>query len=242
MSRVALVTGAASGIGAATARRLAAGGAHVVVADLRDGAETVRAIERDGGSAVAAVVDVRDSVTVQDVVERTLVASERIDLLVCSHGVGGPLAPLTEHGDEDWSAVIDVNLTGTFTCCRAVLPGMLARGAGRIVNVASVAGKEGNPLSSAYSASKAGVIGLTKSLAREVAEQGVLVNCVTPGVIESPMLAGGPELREYVLARTPMRRVGQPAEVAALIAWLCSDACSFTTGAVLDISGGRASY
>ncbi|HST40237.1 MAG TPA: SDR family NAD(P)-dependent oxidoreductase [Conexibacter sp.] len=239
---MALVTGAASGIGAATARRLAAAGAHVVVADLRDGAETVRAIEQDGGSAVAAVADVRHPGAVQQLAEQTLAAWERVDLLVCSHGVSGPLAPLTEHGDDDWGTVIDVNLTGTFNCCRAVLPGMLARGAGRIVNVASVAGKEGNPLSSAYSASKAGVIGLTKSLAREVAEHGVVVNCVTPGVIESPMLAGGPELREYVLARTPMRRVGQPAEVAELIAWLCSDACSFTTGAVLDISGGRASY
>lgn len=242
MSCVALVTGAASGIGAATAHRLAADGAHVVVADLQDGTATVDAIISAGGSAVAARLDVRDAGAVEGLVGETLTRHERLDLLVCSHGVGGPLAPLTEHGDDDWQAVIEVNLTGTFHCCRAALPGMLARGRGRIVNVASVAGKEGNPNSTAYSASKAGVIGLTKSLAREVAERGVFVNCVSPGVIESPMLAGGPALREYVLARTPMRRVGQPAEVAEAIAWLCSDACSFTTGAVLDISGGRASY
>jgi NAD(P)-dependent dehydrogenase (short-subunit alcohol dehydrogenase family) len=161
---------------------------------------------------------------------------------VTSHGVGGRPAPLVEQSEQDWRSVIDVNLAGVFYVCRAVAGSMRERRAGRIVNVASVAGKEGNPGLGVYSASKAGVIALTKVLGRELATDGVIVNCVTPGAVETPMLAGGEAALEYVLARTPMGRVGRPEEVAELIAWLCSDACTFTTGAVLDISGGRASY
>jgi 2-dehydro-3-deoxy-L-rhamnonate dehydrogenase (NAD+) len=166
-----------------------------------------------------------------------------IDVLVCSAGVPGASLPTVDVTDEEWRRVMAINADGVFWCNRAVLPGMIARGYGRIVNVASIAGKEGNPMAGAYSASKAAVIGLTKAIGKDVAQSGVLVNCVAPAVIETPILAGvSQEHVDYMLQRIPMGRVGRAEEVAALICWLASDECSFSTGAVYDISGGRAVY
>jgi 3-oxoacyl-[acyl-carrier protein] reductase len=241
--RVALVTGGAGDIGSSIAVRLAQDGVRVILADHRDPRATVSAIEGAGGSATGVLFDVRDPVAVATSIGSIREEQGALDIVVNAHGVGGPLAPLHEHSDAQWEALLGVNLTGVFNVCRSALPAMLDGGGGRIVNIASVAGKEGNPNSAAYSASKAGVIGLTKALAREVASQGVLVNCVTPGVIDTAMVqASDTELVEYVVSRTPMGRLGLPAEVAEMVAWLCSSACSFSTGAVFDISGGRASY
>ena len=224
--RSAIVTGGASGIGAAIAHRLGNAGVEVYSFDITGGRETI-------------LVDV----TNEEGCRRAVAASEPIDILVNSAGVAGQNAPSWKMPDGEFERVIAINLVGTYYMCRAVIPGMVARGWGRIVNIASIAGKEGNPNASAYSASKAGVIGLTKSLAKEVANTGVLVNCVTPAVIETPMLGQvSDEHLKYMLSKIPMGRLGQPEEVAALVCWLSSDECSFSTGAVFDISGGRATY
>jgi 3-oxoacyl-[acyl-carrier protein] reductase len=180
-------------------------------------------------------------------VERAVAAVERdlghVDVLVCSAGVPGQSLPTVEVTDEEWRRVMAVNADGVFFCNRAVLPRMVERGYGRIVNVASIAGKEGNPMAGAYSASKAAVIALTKAIGKDVADTGVLVNCVAPAVIETPILEGiTQEHTEYMVARIPMGRMGTPAEVAALVCWLASEECSFSTGATYDISGGRAVY
>jgi len=224
--RSAIVTGGASGIGAAIARRLRSAGIEVHTLDVTAAPDTIQ-------------VDVTD----EEACRRAVSGSEPVDILVNSAGVAGQNAPTWKLPDGEFERVIAVNLIGTYYMCRAVIPGMVARGWGRIVNIASIAGKEGNPNASAYSASKAGVIGLTKSLAKEVADTGVLVNCVTPAVIETPMLGQvSDEHLKYMVSKIPMGRVGQPDEVAALVSWLCSDECSFSTGAVFDISGGRATY
>jgi 2-dehydro-3-deoxy-L-rhamnonate dehydrogenase (NAD+) len=224
--RTAIVTGGASGIGAAIAHRLRSSGVHVHSFDITAGGETIQ-------------VDV----TNEEACRRAVSRSEPIDILVNSAGVAGQNAPSWQLPDGEFERVIAVNLVGTYYMCRAVIPTMVARGWGRIVNIASIAGKEGNPNASAYSASKAGVIGLTKSLAKEVADTGVLVNCVTPAVIETPMLGQvSDEHLKYMLSKIPMGRLGQPEEVAALVCWLVSDECTFSTGAVFDISGGRATY
>jgi 2-dehydro-3-deoxy-L-rhamnonate dehydrogenase (NAD+) len=224
--RSAIVTGGASGIGAAIAHRLSSGGVEVHRFDITGGRETKQ-------------VDV----TNEEACRRAVSGSEPIDILVNSAGVAGQNAPSWKLPDGEFEHVIAVNLIGTYYMCRAVIPGMLARGWGRIVNISSIAGKEGNPNASAYSASKAGVLGLTKSIAKEVAGTGILVNCVTPAVIETPMLGQvSDEHLKYMVSKIPMGRVGQPEEVAALVCWLCSDECSFSTGAVFDISGGRATY
>jgi 2-dehydro-3-deoxy-L-rhamnonate dehydrogenase (NAD+) len=224
--RSAIVTGGASGIGAAIAHGLRSAGVEVHGFDTTAGRETI---------------DV--DVTNEDACRRAVAQSEPVDILVNSAGVAGQNAPSWKMPDGEFERVIAVNLFGTYYMCRAVIPGMVACGWGRIVNIASIAGKEGNPNASAYSASKAGVIGLTKSIAKEVAGTGVLVNCVTPAVIETPMLGQvSDEHLKYMLSKIPMGRVGQPEEVAALVCWLCSDECSFSTGAVFDISGGRATY
>jgi len=224
--RTAVVTGGASGIGAAVVRRLRASDIQAIVFDTTEAPGTTR-------------VDVTD----EDACRRAIAGIPQVDLLINSAGVAGRNAPSWELPHGEFERVLAVNLMGTYYMCRAVLPGMVARGWGRIVNVASIAGKEGNPNAVPYSASKAGVIGLTKAIAKEVATSGVLVNCVTPAVIQTPLLGQvSDEHLQYMVSKIPMNRVGQPDEVAALISWLCSDECSFSTGAVFDISGGRATY
>jgi 3-oxoacyl-[acyl-carrier protein] reductase len=243
--RVAIVTGAARGIGLAIAARLLEEGARVVLAD-RDTLEAQRqALTHDatGERAVGLALDVTDPASIHAAVEATRARFGTLDILVNNAGIAGRSLPLSELTDADWRSVLDVDLSGVFYCCRAVVPGMLERGYGRIVNVASIAGKEGNPNAIPYSAAKAGVIGLTKALAKEVATGGILVNAVTPAVIETDILQQvSAEHVRYMVSRIPMGRTGQPAEVAALVAWLCSEQCSFSTGAVFDISGGRATY
>jgi 2-dehydro-3-deoxy-L-rhamnonate dehydrogenase (NAD+) len=232
--RVALVTGAASGIGAAVAKRLLAEGARVASLDLHpEAAEGVLAV----------TADVSDSSQVDAAVGRVAHELGRIDVLVCCAGVTGESLPTVAVTDEEWRRVLAINADGVFFCNRAVIPAMIERGFGRIVNVASVAGKEGNPMAAAYSASKAAVIAMTKAIGKDLAQTGVIVNCIAPAVIETPILAGiSQEHVDYMLARIPMGRAGRPEEVAALVCWLASEECSFSTGATYDISGGRAVY
>ena len=243
--QVAIVTGAARGIGLATAKLLRAGGATVAAVD-KDAArlaEAVPEIGLPGEEAVDVNVDVTDARQVEGMVDDLVARFGRVDVLVNNAGIAGRSVPTWELNDEDWFSVLDLNLTGTFYCTRAVLPVMRERGYGRVVNVASIAGKEGNPNAVPYSASKAGVIGLTKAVAKEVAGENILVNCVTPAVIRTEILNQVSEAHvEYMLSRIPMRRAGEPDEVAELIAWLASGKCTFSTGAVFDVSGGRATY
>ena len=232
--RVALVTGAASGIGAAVARRLQAEGARVAAFDLRAEAP-------EGVLALAG--DVSDSARVDAAVAHVDAELGPVEVLVCSAGVPGQSLPTVDVTDDEWRRVLAINADGVFFCNRAVLPGMISRGYGRIVNVASIAGKEGNPMAAAYSASKAAVIALTKAIGKDVARTGVVVNCVAPAVIDTPILEGiSEEHVEYMVERIPMGRMGQPEEVAALVCWLASEECTFSTGATYDISGGRAVY
>jgi 3-oxoacyl-[acyl-carrier protein] reductase len=196
-----------------------------------------------GDDAFALQTDVTNPASVRATVAACLGRFGQIDVLVNNAGVTGPSAPLADYPDDDWRRVLAVDLDGTFNCSKAVLPHMLARGSGRIVNIASIAGKEGNPNMCAYSAAKAAVIGLTKSLGKELATSGVLVNCVTPAVVETELLRElTAEAVQYMVDRVPMRRTGKVEEIAALVAWLASEECSFSTGAVFDISGGRATY
>jgi NAD(P)-dependent dehydrogenase (short-subunit alcohol dehydrogenase family) len=219
--RVALVTGGASGIGAAAVERLRGGGAEVHIFDLSQGN------------------DVRDSAQLNAAVERL----PRLDVLVCCAGVGGDSLHTEDVSDEEWERVHAINLNGVFYANRAALPKMKANRYGRIVNVASVAGKEGNPMAGAYSSSKAAVIGVTKSIGKDVADSGILVNCIAPAVINTPILDQlSQEHIDFMTSRIPLARVGEPAEVAALICWLASEEMSFSTGACFDISGGRATY
>jgi 2-dehydro-3-deoxy-L-rhamnonate dehydrogenase (NAD+) len=232
--RVALVTGGSSGIGAAVARRLLDEGARVASFDLDDTAP-------DGVLALAG--DVSRSPDVDAAVARARDELGPINVLVCSAGVPGASLPTVDVTDEEWRRVMGINADGVFFCNRAVIPGMVERGYGRIVNVASIAGKEGNPMAGAYSASKAAVIAMTKAIGKDVARTGVIVNCVAPAVIETPILDGiTQEHIDYMIERIPMGRMGEPEEVAALICWLASEECSFSTGATYDISGGRAVY
>jgi NAD(P)-dependent dehydrogenase (short-subunit alcohol dehydrogenase family) len=232
--RVALVTGGASGIGLAVVERLAREGARVASLDLAETAPE---------GAIAIPTDVSDSAQVREAVERAEKELGAVDVLVCSAGIPGLSVRTVDVTDDEWRRVLAVNADGVFFCNRAVLPGMVARGYGRIVNVASIAGKEGNPMAAAYSASKAAVIALTKAVGKDVARTGVLVNCVAPAVIETPILEGlSEEHLGYMVERIPMGRVGEPEEVAALVCWLASDECSFSTGATYDVSGGRAVF
>jgi 3-oxoacyl-[acyl-carrier protein] reductase len=232
--RVALVTGGASGIGFATAGRLRREGARVATLDLSAGGP-------EGVLAIAG--DVSDSAQVGAALSRAEAELGPLDVLVCSAGIPGESLPTVEVSDEEWRRVLAVNADGVFFCNRAVLPGMVGRGYGRIVNIASIAGKEGNPMAAAYSASKAAVIALTKAIAKDVARTGVLVNCIAPAVIETPILEGiTQEHVDYMVERIPMGRMGLPEEVAALACWLASEECSFSTGATFDASGGRAVY
>jgi 2-dehydro-3-deoxy-L-rhamnonate dehydrogenase (NAD+) len=219
--RVALVTGGESGIGAATAERLRAGGARVHTFDLANGD------------------DVRDSAQL----DAAVAALPRLDVLVCAAGVGGESLHTEDVTDEEWLNVHAINLNGVFYANRAAIPKMRENGYGRIVNVASIAGKEGNPMAGAYSSSKAAVIGITKAIGKDVTGSGILVNCIAPAVINTPMLGQlSQEHIDYMTERIPLGRVGEPAEVAALICWLASEEMSFSTGACFDISGGRATY
>ena len=232
--RVALVTGGSSGIGAAVARRLLDEGARVASFDLDAEAP-------DGVLALAG--DVARSADVETAVAQTHAQLGPIDVLVCSAGVPGASLPTVDVTDEEWRRVMGINADGVFYCNRAVIPSMVERGYGRIVNVASIAGKEGNPMAGAYSASKAAVIAMTKAIGKDLARTGVIVNCVAPAVIETPILEGITEEHiGYMVDRIPMGRMGEPEEVAALICWLASEECSFSTGATYDISGGRAVY
>jgi 2-dehydro-3-deoxy-L-rhamnonate dehydrogenase (NAD+) len=225
MTRTAAITGGVSGLGLACAKRLAEDGVSVVTLDVAPGADVI--------------VDVSDAAAVTAAAERI----GPVDILINSAGIVGPNKPLWEIAGQEWAATFAVNVTGTFNLCRAFIPGMREKGWGRIVNFASMAGKDGNPNLSAYSASKAAVIGLTKSLGKELATAGVLVNAVAPAVIATPMNdATSPAVLAHLTSLIPMRRLGRADEVAELVAWLASDRCSFSTGAVYDISGGRATY
>jgi 2-dehydro-3-deoxy-L-rhamnonate dehydrogenase (NAD+) len=230
--RTALITGGASGVGAATAARLRAGGAEVAVFD-REPVEGYVSVTGD----IASSADVNAAVAQ---VEREL---GRVDVLVNSAGVSGESLRTVDVSDSEWQRVFAINANGSFYMCRAVLPGMIERRYGRIVLVASIAGKEGNPMAAAYSASKAAVIAMTKAIGKDVAGTGVLVNCIAPAVIETPILAGLSQNHvDYMVERIPLGRMGAPDEVAALICWLASEDCSFSTGATYDVSGGRAVY
>jgi 3-oxoacyl-[acyl-carrier protein] reductase len=223
--RTALVTGGMRGLGEACASRLRSDGVEVITLDVTDGAD-LRVDVTDAEGVVAAVH-----------------GAGPIDILINSAGIIGPNKPLVDVELADFTRTFDINVFGLFTVTKAVLPGMIDRGWGRVVNFASMAGKDGNPMLGAYSASKAAVIGLTKSLGKELAQTGVLVNAIAPAVIETPMNADtAPHVLERLRSLIPMGRLGRPAEVAALVSWLASDECSFSTGSVYDISGGRATY
>ena len=242
--RTAIVTGAARGIGFAAARKLLACGATVAVWDLDAEAlgQAAAALKGDG-PVHAALVDVTDPASIGKAVGDLTRDRGKIDILVNNAGITGGNAPLWELEPDVWRRVIEVNLIGPYLACRAVVPHMIAAGYGRIVNIASIAGKDGNPNASHYSASKAGLIGLTKSLGKELATKGVLVNCITPAAARTEMFAQmTPEHIDYMLSKIPMNRFVAVEEIAAMVAWLASEDCSFSTGAAFDISGGRAVY
>ncbi len=240
--RTAIITGAATGIGEAIATRLAEAGATVAVVDLNlAGAQKVAALLPNGSFAVEA--DVADSASVGRAVDQVLKQTGQIDILVNNAGIAGPAAFIWEQTDEIWQRVIAVNLTGVFNFCRAVVPHMRSRSYGRIVNIASIAGKEGNPRMIPYSATKAGVIGLTKSLGKELATDGICVNAVSPAVVQTQILDQlTSEQVAYMTDRIPMRRTGKPEEIAYVVHFLASTECSFVTAQCYDASGGRATY
>lgn len=240
VGRVAVVTGGAQGIGLAVAQRLAAGGARLAIWDMdADLAGKVAAVL--GGQAFA--VDVADAGAVARAADATKAALGPISILVTSAGIAGSNGPVTTYDPAEWRSIIEINLTGTFNCCRSILPQMQAEGYGRVVTVASIAGKEGNPNAAAYSASKAGVIALTKSLGKEHAGENIAVNCVTPAAARTRIFDQMAQSHiDYMLAKIPRGRFLEVGEAAAMIGWLCSDENSFTTGAVFDLSGGRATY
>ena len=238
--RHAVVTGGASGIGLAIAERLAASGATITIWD-RDLAAARKTAA--GMCCEAVAVDVADMAAVTRAVAETLKLAPGIDILVNNAGITGPNVKLWDYPVEAWHEVFDINLHGVFHCCRGVVPHMRTRDYGRIVNIASVAGKDGNPNAAAYSASKAAVIGLTKSLGKELADTGIRVNCVTPAAVRTPMFSQMTQSHiDYMLSKIPMGRFGETSEIAAMVAWLASEECSFSTGAVFDLSGGRSTY
>jgi len=240
--RTALVTGAARGIGLAIAERLIADGSRVAIVDV-DGAAVTEAATRLGKNALAVIADVTKTDDVERAVAMPIERWGRLDIVVNNAGITGRSFPIWELSDEDWQTVIACDLTSVFLVCRAAVKHMLAAGGGRIINIASVAGKDGNPTLVPYSTAKAGVIGLTKALAKEVATKNIFVNAVAPAMIETELLKQmEPATVDLLRSKIPMGRLGKPAEVAALVAWLASEECSFSTGAVYDLSGGRATY
>ena len=240
--RTAVITGGAAGIGFAVAQRLVLSGATVSLWD-RDSVALARAEAALGRGTLTQSLDVADPDAVANAAQGAARALGRIDVLVCSAGITGPNTPTWEYPVDAWKQVIDVNLNGLFYCNRAVVPAMLKNDYGRIVNIASVAGKEGNPNASAYSTSKAGVIGLTKSLGKELAKTGVRANCVTPAAVRTAIFDQMSQQHiDFMLSKIPLGRFGAVDEIAALVCWLASEECSFSTGAVFDLSGGRATY
>ncbi|WP_062226411.1 SDR family NAD(P)-dependent oxidoreductase [Aureimonas frigidaquae] len=240
--RVAIVTGGARGLGAATARRFIDSGARVSIWDI-DADLIAQTVGELGAGARGQVVELTDEAAVARAAAELVAAEGRIDILVNNAGITGGNGKLWDLQPDVWRSVLEVNLIAPYLTCRAVVPGMLAQGYGRIVNIASIAGKEGNPNASHYSASKAGLIGLTKSLAKEVAGTGIIVNAVTPAAARTPIFDQmSQEHIDYMLAKIPLNRFLEPHEAAAMIAWLASEECSFSTGAVFDLSGGRAVY
>jgi 3-oxoacyl-[acyl-carrier protein] reductase len=240
--RTAVITGGAAGIGFAIAQRLVASGGRVSVWD-RDAAALDKAKARLTTGIDTRIVDVADAASVDAAAQAAAFALGRIDALVCSAGITGPNTTTWEYPVDAWRQVMAVNVDGVFLCNRAVVPVMLKQEYGRIVNIASVAGKEGNPNASAYSTSKAAVIGFTKSLAKELAKTDIRVNCVTPAAVKTAIFDQMSQQHiDFMLSKIPMGRFGQVEEIAALVAWLCTEDCSFSTGAVFDVSGGRATY
>jgi len=240
--RHAVITGGATGLGYAIAQRMLASGASVTLWD-RDSAALAKACAALGAKATSVVVDVADIGAVTAAVAQTAVHASAIDVLVNSAGVTGPNVKLWDYPADEWQKVMQVNVNGLFHCCREVVPQMRARNYGRIINIASVAGKEGNPNASAYSASKAAVIGLTKSLGKELADTGIRVNCVTPAAVKTAIFDQmSPEHIQFMLSKIPMGRFGTTEEVAAMVGWLATEDCSFSTGAIFDLSGGRSTY
>ena len=239
--RHAVVTGGAAGLGLAIMQRLLASGASVSCWD-RDAA-AMAAAQSLGPKVQCVAVDISEHASVVEAVRQTLEQHPAVDVLVNCAGITGPNVPLWDYPPEQWLQVMQVNLNGLFYACREIVPLMRLRNYGRIVNIASVAGKEGNPNASAYSASKAAVVALTKSLGKELADTGVRVNCVTPAAVKTGIFEQMSDAHiQFMLSKIPMGRFGEPAEVAAMVAWLCTEECSFSTGAVFDISGGRATY
>ncbi|HEX7968956.1 MAG TPA: SDR family NAD(P)-dependent oxidoreductase [Stellaceae bacterium] len=238
-NRIAAISGGARGIGLATAERFIRSGAKVAIWDM-DGAE---AAARRLEGAIGCTVDVTDEKSVAAALAETERRLGPVDILVASAGIAGPNATVADYPVDAWRKVIEVDLNGVFLCCRAVVPGMVKRNYGRIVNIASIAGKEGNPNAAPYSAAKAGVISLTKSLGKELAQTGVRVNCITPAAVKTAIFDQITQQHiDYMLSKIPMGRFGTVEEMAAIIAWLASEECSFTTGGVFDVSGGRATY
>ncbi|CAN5501556.1 SDR family NAD(P)-dependent oxidoreductase [soil metagenome] len=240
--KTAIVTGGARGIGRAITERLIADGVSVLIGDI-DLAEGTTVAAELGAKAAAFPLDVTSEESWSGAVDAAIMLGGQIDILVNNAGIAGRSAPSWEISLEEWTQLIQIDLTGVFLGCKSVLPEMIRSGYGRIVNIASIAGKEGNPNAAPYSAAKSGVIGLTKAVAKEVATMGVIVNAIAPAVIETEILRQvSAEHVAYMTSRIPMGRVGQAHEVAALASWLCSDEVTFSTGAVFDISGGRATY
>jgi NAD(P)-dependent dehydrogenase (short-subunit alcohol dehydrogenase family) len=240
--RCAVVTGGAAGIGLAIAQRFAASGARVALWDMNEAAAKAAAASLGEGH-LGLAVDVADEHSVQRATDATAAAFGRIDALVCSAGITGPNTTTWEYPTDAWRKVFDVNVHGVFYCNRAVVKKMLERDYGRVINIASIAGKDGNPNAPAYSASKAAVIGLTKSIGKETAKTGVRVNCITPAAVKTAIFDQMTQQHiDFMLSKIPMGRFGLVEEIAAMVAWLASEECSFTTGAVFDLSGGRAVY
>jgi 2-dehydro-3-deoxy-L-rhamnonate dehydrogenase (NAD+) len=239
--RTAVVTGGASGLGKAAAARIVAEGGKVALWDLNP--DTLKAAADEIGATHTVALDVADPNAVAAAAGASRTALGRIDILIASAGITGATVPVQEFPLDSWKRVVDINLNGVFYCCRAIVPFMLDNGYGRIVNVASVAGKEGNPNASAYSASKAGVIGFTKSLGKELAGKGVIANSLTPATFESPILNQLPQSQvDYMRSKIPMGRLGEVEESAAMACFMASEECSFTTASTFDTSGGRTTY